>query len=173
MADFQKSKSIGKFGENLVSNYLKLGKIEVSSNDDKNTRSHYDLLCQLGNKKFTVEVKLDYLCSKTGNMAIEISNTKTGVDSGLTVSRATLWAVLVKDEENWVVFLTKTETLRDYIKNNQGREFKGAGDGNATLLLYKMQDILYIFKRIDNLGKLVDGVMDYSDIGKTVKGLLK
>lgn len=173
MADFQKSKSIGKFGENLVSNYLRLGNVDVTLNEDKETRSHYDLLCRLGNKKFTVEVKLDFLASKTQNLAIEISNTKTGVDSGLTASKSTLWAVLVKDEENWVVFLTKTETLRDYIKKNKGREFKGAGDGNATLLLYKMQDILYIFKRIDNLGKLVDGVMDYSDIGKVVKGLLK
>ena len=26
---------------------------------------------------------------------------------------------------------------------------------------------------VDNLGRLVNGVMDYSDIGKTVKGLLK
>ena len=173
MADFQKSKSIGKFGENLVINYLRLGNIEVSPNSDKETRSFHDLDCKIGAKRFTVEVKLDFLAAKTGNMAIEISNTKTGADSGLSVTKSTLWAVLVKDEENWVIFLTKTESLRDFIKNHKGREFKGAGDGNATLLLYKMADIIHIFRRIDNLGKLVDGVMDYSDIGKTVKNLLK
>ena len=172
MPNFQKSKNIGNFGEKLISNYLRLANIECEPNQNKETRSDYDLVCKVGKKKFTIEVKLDFLASKTGNLAIEVGNTNTGKDSGLLITKADLWCVILKDSENWVVFLTRTSELIKYVNSHQGRKINGAGDGNANLILYKTDDILSIFKRIDNLGKIMSDKIDYTGIEKTIRGLL-
>lgn len=156
---------MGRLGENLVINYLTLAGIEVKPNENLETRSQYDLECKLGNKKLKIEVKLDWLSCKTNRLAIEYENTKTGQPSGISITTAELWALVVKDETNWVVFFCKTERLREYIKNNKARVFIGAGDGNANLLLFPIAEILTIFKRIDNVdAKLIPNIL---------KGLLK
>lgn len=165
MANFMKSKSLGSFGERTVHNYLTLAGIECEFNKDKDKRSEYDLLCRIGKKEFTIEVKLDLMSSRTGNLAIEYQNEKTGLPSGLLISKADVWAILTRDEENWVVFLCKTADLKRYTDSHKVRTIIGAGDGNANLWLHPMVDILSIFTRIDNL--------HIEDLKKVIKGLLK
>lgn len=172
MSNFQKSKSIGGLGERLVMNYFTLAGIDCEKNSDFSLKEDYDLKCKLGRKKFTVEVKLDWLSSKTNNLAIETHNSKTGKESGINRTKADLWAVVIKDNENWVVFITSTNQLREYVKKNEGRKFQSAGDGNADLLLYSVSDILKIFKRIDNVCKVSTEKIDYTGIQKIVKGFL-
>ncbi len=129
--------------------------------------------CKLGSKKFTAEIKLDFLACKTSNMAIEIENPVSGKLTGLNVTTADLWFTLIKDSENWTIFATRTEHLRDYVKKNVGRRIERVGDGNSTILLYPLDNILGIFKRIDDLVKMKDNEFDYSEITKVIKGLLK
>ncbi len=106
-------------------------------------------------------------------MAIEIENPVSGKLTGLNVTTADLWFTLIKDSENWTIFATRTEHLRDYVKKNVGRRIERVGDGNSTILLYPLDNILGIFKRIDDLVKMKDNEFDYSEITKTIKGLLK
>ena len=89
--------------------------------------SDWDLsVAQLGTgyEVFTVEVKYDEMQSKTGNIAIEIYNPKSGKPSVKALRR----------------FCEETTPFK---------MFSSAGDGNAAILLYKTEDILEIFERID------------------------
>lgn len=141
-----------------------LADIECEFNVGSN-KADYDLSCKLGSKKFTIECKLDFLCGKTGNMAIEIGNPQKGTKTGIESTLATLWAVLIKDDTNWCCFLCKVSDLKAYMLKNKGITKVGVGDGNSTIVLYRCEDILKIFKRIDNVS--VD------KISGIIKSLLK
>ena len=54
-----------------------------------------------GYEVFTVEVKYDEMQAKTGNIAIEIYNPKSGKPSGLTATKANLWCQVLKDS-TWI-----------------------------------------------------------------------
>lgn len=151
--------------EKLVCNYLTLAGIEVVQNSNKETKSEHDLECKLGTKRIKIEVKFDWMSCKTNNIAIEYQNTKTQQPSGLMISKSDIWAIVVKDNEHYVIFTVSTEKLKEYVKNHKGRTFLGAGDGNADLWLYPASEILSIFKRIDNVST--------EEIPKILKGLLK
>lgn len=161
MSNFKKKMNIGKKAENLLFNYLDLAGLEPKFNRDYETKSYYDLEFKLGKKTITAEIKLDWLSCKTGNIAIEYQNEKTKEPSGLYITKADLWGLSIKDQEHWVLFLTSTKALKEYVKTHKGRTIIGAGDGNANLYLYPVEHILRIFKRIDNV-----------DVDK-IKGILK
>jgi hypothetical protein len=147
--------------------------ITAIKNEDKETRHLWDLSCKISNRVFKVEVKLDAMAVRTNNMAIEIENPISSKLTGLNVTEAEIWAVLIREEDNWMVFLTETEKLRSYVKNNKGRRIEKAGDGNATILLYPLPEILTIFSRIDNMITIIDGGIDYSNITKIIKNMIK
>lgn len=95
---------------------------------------------------FTVEVKYDEMQAKTGNIAIEIYNPKSGNPSGLTATKANLWCHVLQDS-SWI---TSVKALRKFCEETPPfKMFSSAGDGNAAILLYKTEDILKIFDRID------------------------
>ena len=147
--------------------------ITAIKNEDKETRHLWDLSCKISNRVFKVEVKLDAMAVRTNNMAIEIENPISSKLTGLNVTEAEIWAVLIREEDNWMIFLTETEKLRSYVKNNKGRRIEKAGDGNATILLYPLPEILTIFSRIDNMITIIDGGIDYSNITKIIKNMIK
>ena len=111
MGNFVKNKSQGRFGEQLVYNYLQLAGLEPEFNIDKETRHLWDLQIKVGKKTARIEVKLDFLSNKTNNMAIEVLNPISGKLTGLNITKAEIWAVLIRDSDNWIVFLTKTSKL--------------------------------------------------------------
>ena len=101
---------------------------------------------ETGYEVFTVEVKYDEMQAKTGNIAIEIYNPWSGKPSGLTATKATLWCQVLKDS----VWITSVKALRKFCEETTPfKMFSSAGDGNAAILLYKTEDILKIFERID------------------------
>jgi len=103
-----------------------------------------------GVEVFTVEVKYDEMQSKTGNIAIEIYNSKSGKPSGLTATKANLWCHVLKDS----AWIASVETLKKFCEENTPfKSFNFVGDGNASILLYKTEDILKIFERIDECSK--------------------
>jgi len=115
--------------------------------------SDWDLsVAQLGTgyEVFTVEVKYDEMQAKTGNIAIEIYNPRSGKPSGLTATKASLWCQVLKDS----VWITSVKALRKFCEETTPfKMFSSAGDGNAAILLYKTEDILTIFERIDECKK--------------------
>ena len=101
---------------------------------------------ETGCEVFTVEVKYDEMQGKTGNIAIEIYNSRSGKPSGLTATKASLWCHVLKDS----VWITSVDKLKKFCDDTPPfKSFNSAGDGNASILLYKTEDILTIFERID------------------------
>lgn len=156
----------GKRGENLVINILQSADIECKINDDKKTNLYYDIESKIGNKKFKIEVKSDYMAQKTGNLAIEYHNSKKDAKSGIEATQADIWTHCVQDMDNLTVWMTHVEKLKHFINTEIPLKIinKG-GDGNAELLIYQEFHILSIFERMDNL--------EANDIKKTIRRVLK
>jgi hypothetical protein len=152
---FVKNFAQGKKGEKYVKQSLVSAKIECEFNEDSTKRLDYDLAGKFGKKKFTIEVKLDFMAARTGNIAIEYYNSSKGEKSGVDATKATIWAHIIMDEGNPTIWLTSVKSLKSYIKNNTPfRTVSAAGDGNAELHLYKSDIILpAIFHRIDNISE--------------------
>jgi len=147
-----KAFGIGHKGEQEVIALLNRCGIITEKEPDKEKRYDHDLVCQLGKKRFTCEVKFDSMACQTGNLAIEWWNSKKNEPSGLTVTKANLWVHLIRDGSNITVWVTNTNTLREYVKNNEPhKKIEKAGDDNASLNLYRTDDILSIFERLDNI----------------------
>jgi hypothetical protein len=52
------------------------------------------------------------------------------------------------------VWITSVKRLKEFISETEPlRRVKRAGDGNAEILLFKTDDILHIFNRIDGFDK--------------------
>ena len=99
---------------------------------------------------FTVEVKYDEMQAATGNIAIEVYNSKSNKPSGLSATKADLWCHVLKDS----VWITSVKKLKEFCKEHKPlRKVGAAGDGNASIFLYKTDDILKIFGRIDGCQK--------------------
>jgi len=145
----RKDLAIGKIGEENFIKILKKGKVKAKSNEKKENRSFYDIKAEIDGKDFTVEVKNDLYAAKSGNIAIEVYNPHSGKKSGLSITKSDLWVHIV-DNEYWVA---KTKDLKSFVsKTPPFKTFDNAGDGNANILLYKVETILpEIFHRTDNL----------------------
>ena len=150
---FKKNLAQGKKGEKYVYKSLTSANIECEYNKDEQSRLEYDLKGKINNKKFTIEVKLDFLAAKTGNIAIEFYNSSKNEKSGINGTKATIWAHIILDEGNPVIYLASVKKLKQYIKNNKPwKKLLNVGDGNANIYLYKADNILTdIFHRIDNI----------------------
>lgn len=153
----------GKEAENFVKAVLESVGIECKLNTGTQL-SKYDLKCKLGGKWITIEVKYDMMAAKTGNWAIEYYNTRSKKPSGISVTEAILWAHVVLDGDNKTLWMIKTKNLKKFIDNNTpSRKLENVGDGNSAIYLYKEDNIMPAFVRVDN----------QQDIKKVVKGLLK
>jgi hypothetical protein len=152
---FKRDFSLGKKGEKAVLNLLKKCGVQLEENTDTKKRKDYDLVGKIGTKKVTVEVKLDWMCADTGNLAIEYHNSRKDEPSGIDATKAKIWAHVILDSGNPTIWVTSTKTLKSYITNNKPKRIvQRAGDGNASLYLYQDDIILpAIFKRIDNITK--------------------
>lgn len=156
---------IGNKGEKEVIALLNKCGIVTEKEPDREKRYDHDLVCQLGKKKFTCEVKFDSMACQTGNLAIEWWNSKKDAPSGLTVTKANLWVHLIRDGSNIAVFIINTSKLRNFVNNTQAfKDIEKGGDNNASLKLFKLDDILPEFTRIDNLHT--------DDIKKQIKSIL-
>jgi len=129
--------------------------VEQSSSLHKGSFTDWDLIAvdvdEVTDRPFfTVEVKYDEMQSSTGNIAIEIHNSKSDKPSGLSATKADLWCHVLKDS----AWITSVKKLKEFCKEHKPlRKVGAAGDGNASILLYKTEDILTIFERIDGCHK--------------------
>lgn len=111
-----------------------------------------DCELSINGRSVTAEVKTDYKHRRTGNLAVEIANPKSGLATGLYATEAELFVFVLKDE----VWVAPTKTLRAAVEAGMAadryRLFEGAGDGNATVALVPAAEVLGpLFVRLDNL----------------------
>jgi len=136
----------GKDGENMFLSLLKTNGISGEQIEGKFL--DFDIKAILDMDEITFEVKNDLYAKKSGNIAIEIFNPKSNTASGLTATKATFW-IHILEKEIWGI---TTERLRRFIDDNKPhRTIDRGGDNNAMLLLYKKEDILKVFTRLENL----------------------
>lgn len=152
---------LGKRGEDFIS--ILLEKSGIACKKMPGNFIDYDFECKLGRKKFTIEVKYDWLAQKTGNIAIEYRNTRQDKPSGISATTADLWVTLIEDGNNIVAWVCKTEDLKKLFFAG-GREVNG-GDNNSAMKLFKQEEIFAISVRVDD-------AVDEKDIVKRVKKLL-
>lgn len=134
---------LGEIAENqIIDLFITMG-YPSCKNIDNNQKSYYDIMSEHPTKKFTTEVKHDIYSNKSGNIAIETFNPKTGKNSGLNITRADLW-IHITDKP----YITSVKKLKKYVDENKPhRIISCGGDNNATLYLYRADIILNaIFK---------------------------
>lgn len=131
---FLSDRKIGQQGENLVREMMEGAgfKITLPSIDN---RKFYDLECFGHDLVFRIEIKNDIKAHTTGNIALEIGNTKTGQKSGLEITKAEIWAHII----GGVLYLSSPLILLKHLKKSKPEGFikkvVGAGDGNADIIL--------------------------------------
>ena len=151
---FLSDKIKGENAEDSVAKILScLWDVYKASDLEKGRFYDWDLsVAQVGTgyEVFTVEVKYDEMQAKTGNIAIEFYNSKLDRPSGLSATKADLWCHVLKDS-TWITSVDKLKKLCE--ETTPFKSFNYAGDENASILLYKTEDVLEIFERIDKCSK--------------------
>lgn len=154
----KKDLKIGADGEQLVLDIFNNMSFKTGKNIKKDKLIDFDIWAGLNIMDgddvklayFTIEIKNDIYAERSGNIAIEFFNTNKCKASGISVTKANLWAHIIPNNG---IYLTSVSKLTEYINNNTPlRTVFNAGDGNANIYLYPMDKILpAIFTKIDNL----------------------
>jgi hypothetical protein len=88
--------------------------------------------------------------AKTGNIAVEYENPVSKKPSGIMATTSDLWAIVLEHGEIWIC---RTSDLRTFFAcEKHVKQIKRAGDGNASIRLYKSDHLLRsCCQRIDGI----------------------
>lgn len=140
---FKKDLQLGKKGEVEVIKLLEKHDIKCKINEDKATRIYHDIIGSTRKGQFSIEVKYDEYCAKSGNIAIEYYNSSKEQESGIDITSAIFWAHLTPNGNKIEVWLTPVSELKLFIKENKPfKKLEGVGDGNASIYLFKKNIIM-------------------------------
>ncbi len=105
-------------------------------NDNK-----YDIKFQDSTDTFTVEVKEDFTCKRTGNIGVEYSC--RGKDSGIRVSQADYYCYRAHTEDGTIDLLMETKNIKRLIENKVYHRTVNGGDtgSNSLNYLFHLSDI--------------------------------
>jgi hypothetical protein len=149
MSNIHRDFKSGADGENMVVGLLLSCGIKSEKNTVKKDRSYYDIFLYSKNgTRFSAEVKNDLYAQKSNNIAIEFYNPIADKKSGISITKASLWVHII-GQEIWITSITR---LKEFLNETEPlRTIDNAGDGNASIVLYKREEILpKIFVQIDN-----------------------
>lgn len=104
----------------------------------------YDFECIHPLIKCTLEVKYDKKSSLTKNIAIEIYNPLAGKESGIAVTKADFWCIMLPKQQ---LYFCPTIKLKHFIVNTPEKKMVFGGDSNSIMLLYQKTEILKIFNQ--------------------------
>lgn len=107
----------------------------------------------------TIEVKLDLLTQKTGNIAIEYRS--RGKKSGISTTRAKYWAFVIsmenKEYEEFPIVVVTTNYLKEIARKHYklGHITRGGDNNTSEMVLVPIKDIFKgnINKEGENSGK--------------------
>ena len=94
------------------------------------------LVEELAKGNRTIEVKRDYIVSRTGNLAVEVSY--RGKPSGLSTTEAEWWAFVLdgKYYENKVIIFIETNRLKQIVDDiHKTKGIVKGGDSNQSQLV--------------------------------------
>ena len=125
---FYKSLEIGKEKEEFVKNIFKDYYDFITDNDNY----EYDLRFDKNGRSLFVEVKYDYLMSKTGNMAIECSSRDK--KSGIYTTKSDYWVQVYSNDK---IYIIDTNILRLLCKDKKPIQTKCEDSWNKVFLIDK------------------------------------
>lgn len=135
---------IGQDGEDRVIQLFN----DIGLPVERENAKTYDLVS--GSPAFKVEVKNDIYAARSGNVAIEILNSRSNKASGLTATTSDIWAHLAYSK----IHICPTKKLKEFVNTaTPHRIIEKGGDGNAMLLLFKYDVILPIFTLEEDITK--------------------
>lgn len=87
----------------------------------------------------TVEVKRDYIASRTGNLFVEFSS--RGKASGLATTRADFWAFILDGER---VVIVPTQFLQQVARlaYREGRTVRGGDNNTSEGVLVRLEELV-------------------------------
>lgn len=87
----------------------------------------------------TVEVKRDYIASRTGNLFVEFSS--RGKASGLATTKANFWAFILDGER---VVIVPTKYLQQVARQaySEGRTVRGGDNNTSEGVLVKVEELV-------------------------------
>jgi len=87
----------------------------------------------------TVEVKRDYIASRTGNLFVEFSS--RGKPSGLATTRADFWAFILDGER---VVIVPTQFLQQVARQaySEGRTVRGGDNNTSEGVLVRLKELV-------------------------------
>lgn len=143
----------GQVAETFLVGLFKKAGIECQLNPSKKKAelAKWDVAADVQGRSFTVEAKHDMYEAKSGNIAIEYFNPKSCKPSGLFITEADLWAIVLSNPTTaWVA---NVKALKKFFNDAKClRDVACGGDGNSAMKLYPREQILdAVFTRIDHL----------------------
>lgn len=146
---FTKKNSTGTKGEKLVCELFTANGISCEKEPDKKLRYDHDLIAKIDDIDFTIEVKFDMMARFTGNIAMEYRNSKKDSPSGIAVTKADLWMILLSTTEGPQIYAASVSAVKQFMATTEPfKKIQSGGDGNADIFLYKKDVILPIFKNL-------------------------
>jgi len=130
--NFSDDLSVAQKTENEVGELLKnLGMTILGYNND----NRYDIKVSRKGSVKTIEIKEDFLCQDTGNVAVEFKC--RGNDSGIAATEADFYLYKVHEIGFQVhYYLIKTEDLKKLIKEKFYHRIVNGGDANSDSMNY-------------------------------------
>lgn len=107
-----------------------------------NSDNRYDIEVRKNNKKYSIEVKEDFLCKNTGNVAVEFEC--RGKKSGISVTEALFHVYKIHEPSGKIGFyIMRTDTLKMLILNGKYHRIVNGGDSgsNSMNYLFYLSDI--------------------------------
>lgn len=149
--NFRKSNAVGKQGEKAVCDLIKAAGFRWSESANGDL-SKWDLsVCFDGDTPLLIEVKFDAKSNVTGNLAVEVWNSRKDTPSGLSATHSHLWVFVLSSA---LIYAIRTVELKLLV--NQVEPWKiieKGGDDNASLYLFPKQKILPLCRRLDCMNK--------------------
>jgi hypothetical protein len=113
----------------------------------------YDFLLEnTFGKRFSYEVKEDFSHEKTGNIGVEFNS--RGHPSGISVSLADFYVYKLHNGDGSIsVWIIKTETLKNMIKNCLYHKIVCGGDRGSNSMNYLFRDEIFYKNAVKIYGK--------------------
>lgn len=103
-------------------------------------KKEYDIELITTFQRVRLELKEDFYCKKSGNIAIEFES--RGKPSGIETSRSRFWLIKAHTPEGWKLLSIKSDTLRKLIKEERyARIAKGGDNWTSKMYLFALKDI--------------------------------
>lgn len=144
--DFNKDLLVAKKTEEDVAKLLESFGVKILEYNDDN---RYDIKVDWKGNIKTIEIKEDFLCQETGNVAVEFSC--RGNDSGIKTTQSDFYIYKVH-EVGYIIhyYLMKTSDLKKIISDKSYHRTVNGGDEGSNSLNY-----LFFLSTIRNISLLL------------------